>query len=156
MMKKFILACLLAVLPALSSAEKMLSCTIQLSKTNCWAGHSVTIDPVNLRTMEHGPVISLKEDEFFIEQTFPCESFEQMTFTAKFSPPIWEGKGDKENRAKHIYNVPAKLPEGAKAWVISICFPDDFASVPLPLGDLRNCKCQFKPAQAENSATADK
>lgn len=122
-------------------------CTLHFMKNNCWKAHQITLQPMDVATQKKiGDPIVLPKGQDEIEVNIPCTPNQDISFSATFSPPIWSDS-NMSYPTSHFWQSPAALPPGATNWIISLCFANDFTSVPLPLEATANCQCDFPQGQ---------
>lgn len=116
-------------------------CFITLLKDSCWKDYEVN---VVVKDAVHDKVetkLSIPKNQLWAREKFDCTPKEELSFIAQFSPTIWKGDENKEYAAVHDWFLPETIKPNTTAWNVNICFPKDFADVPLPPGDLINCGC---------------
>lgn len=140
-MRRFALGLFLTCLTGGAFAN--FTCAIHLSKGKCWGAHEVTVKVASSTWPDIVTTIKLAKDKFSAQKDISCKPMDSIVTTATFTPPIWEGDVGKTYRQKKQWIIPASLPEGSEKYVIQICFPKNYDGVPLPMGDIRKCKCEF-------------
>ena len=119
-------------------------CYVQLVKTNCWKDFEITVQPIDVISQQKtGEPIILGKEVFEKVVPVACKPGQPISFTGAFSPPTWEGTENKHYVARHFWMPPDSLPKNADKWVISVCFAEDFTSVPLPPSATSVCECKF-------------
>lgn len=143
-MKKFFLCCLVW-LPLSAWAASSYPCTIRLMKSNCWTNYSVSVVAIDTNTQKPlGPPVLLPKGTTSITTAIPgCQPFESISFQATFSPAVWEGAENTVYPSNNFWQTPGRLPPKASQWTASVCFSNDFSSVPEPLDATGNCQCDF-------------
>ena len=123
------------------TAAATLPCQLVVIKNTCWKDYDVSINLIDFKTHQTHQIVELKKGDNYAKQTFKCVPLATYSATATFSPAIWEQDKGKAYESSQVWNAPPALAEGTQAWAISMCFSNDFADVPVPLGDVSNCKC---------------
>ena len=133
------------------AVKKKLICLLEVAKGSCWKNYDVTIKIVNLtkhkikRTLKLPPATKDSKSVFSKKMEFPCETLDTFSLFATFKPAIWEeniGK-DKEYQSIKLWPVPGIIQEDTQKWLIQICFPDAFHSIPNPPDYTGQCDCKF-------------
>ncbi len=128
---------------SLFAEEKNFVCKLHLAKGECWQDYEVKVQIMNAVTYSVKKEVKLAANEMSKKEEFPCHPREQITFTASYSPEIWQGDKSKLFDTNKIWNTPSSLSETAGAWIVKICYPKQFSEVPLPAGAGKDCKCNF-------------
>lgn len=133
--------------PLWADAKAPYPCQVRLIKTDCWKDVEVTVIAKDSETHKNigGPIV-LAKDSFETMQSLPCQPSQTMNFSATVLPTAWEGVNT-VYPSINFFNSPSKLPKNAEKWIVSLCFPDDFSSVPLPLSSNKTCRCHFEELQ---------
>lgn len=126
-------------------------CAVELVKATCWKDYDVSVHVVSSTWPNIENKLTIPKGKMMAKREFSCRAMDSVSANASFSPAIWENAGNEKYRQKKRWFVPNDLPAGSDTFLIEICFPRDFAGVPLPLGDARNCGCYEKP---KDDATA--
>jgi hypothetical protein len=120
------------------------SCRLFIQKNTCWDNYVITTEIVDVNASEDkkslGKLVVDKEHAYN-SLTFDCKKGGLLSFRSSFEPPIFKEQQGKQFLTKKLWMVPFKIPKDSEAWVVELCFPDDFQKVPMPLGEVKNCKC---------------
>jgi len=76
-------------------------------------------------------------------EPFTCQPEQKLMYQVTFKPTIWQGQEDKKYMALRYWFLPAVIKPDESAWELKICYPADFAEVPLPATANANCHCDF-------------
>lgn len=150
-MKKFLKTLLFFIIVLVNSdllannTPKNFICTVNLMKNNCWGGHKIVVQPIDVVSQKpFGSPIILDKDSEQAQQNIPCHPNQAISFIATFSPAIWQEDANVQYPTNHFWQSPVALPPQASSWIISLCFANDFTSVPLPLEATATCTCNFQ------------
>lgn len=118
-------------------------CYYTLAKDNCWLKYDVSVDVIDASTEKKIFNINIPAGTPWVTKTFECTVAQSLIYIAKFSPIIWESDKGKTFRGMRNWFLPGVINPGDTAWTIPVCFPKDFAEVPLPPTAGSNCACDF-------------
>ena len=92
------------------------------------------------------PILSLTvpKGKAWNRQKFDCETGESLTYLASFSPVFWDADKGKQFPGKKSWKLPDKMAKGDTAWNITVCYPEEFAEVPLPPTAKGGCNCDAR------------
>ena len=116
-------------------------CFLTVVKDSCWTKYTVNITAVNPTTGKEIASINIPQGQTWFRQPFDCEPKETISITSNFTPAIWQQNAGKVYSALHNWSLPEKVATGETAWNITICYPADFAGVPLPPDAGSHCAC---------------
>lgn len=120
-----------------------ITCYYTLVKDNCWIKYNVTVDVMDAATAKVLTTVTVPAGKLWTRQTFSCSIAQKLMYHAQFSPPIWESEKGKSYPAHDYWSLPDKINPGDSAWNVSVCYPTDFAQVPMPPEATNSCKCDF-------------
>ena len=123
------------------SSVQAFPCFVTLMKDRCWANYEVTVgiwDTVHDKLLTS---VVVPKGKAWARAQFVCEAKEELRFVAQFSPSIWQNDSGHEYSSSHNWFLPMSIEHHATAWNVPVCYPKDFADVPMPPGDLSNCGC---------------
>lgn len=146
-----------------STNASALTCSVKVLKASCWGNYDVTI-PMHFssnagsrRTVVLAKKTAKDAAKFEALVTMPCKKGDQLLYSAKFSPPIWDGgKESPDILASQKIGVILGLPDTVKDYKLDICFPRDFMEVPYPMEYNTKCKCPERPKVSKKDKGYDK
>ena len=94
-------------------------------------------------TKKQVTMVEIPKNEFWGRQTFNCEPGQKLMSQAIYDPIFWDSEKGKVYTSKRFLALPTSIKPDDKAWNISVCFPNDFSSVPFPPDANGNCGCDF-------------
>ena len=115
-------------------------CFITMVKDSCWTQYNVQVS-INSATGKVVATSSIPEGKSWDRQEFSCQPEETLSLNASFTPVFWQADTGKIYASRHNWSLPQEIKKGVTAWNITVCYPRDFAEVPLPPGAGTNCKC---------------
>jgi len=139
---KLVLFFILLTISGIALAHQAMKCALELRKSPCWKEYQVDVTLIKANILKEQKHYTMKVGKSSLSDTLPCDPMEQITFSARFSPPIWAEEIGKHYPAQKIWNIPEKLQKGAEKWLLKLCFPGDFVGVPIPIKDAQNCECE--------------
>jgi len=135
-----LIAC--ALLALVSSSTFAFKCYITVIKDSCWKNYNVNV--AVLDAVESDRVIkqvSVPKGTPWARDTFDCQPNQQLKMQATFTPVFWEADSGKKYDGLKYWTLPAQIGKGETAWNLTICYPNKFAEVPLPLDAQSHCVC---------------
>lgn len=114
------------------------NCFFNVSKINGWENYTVTINVVDFTTnfmiaTIKLPAATTKQNSVNqLSVPFDCTKYQQLAFSASFSPSIWANQANKVYSSKKILDISSQvtsIPVNGKL-VLSVIFPTDFSNVP--------------------------
>jgi hypothetical protein len=123
-------------------------CYITFAKDSCWTQYDVTIDVIDVDTAKVLTTAEMPVNTAWTRESFNCEASQKLKYQAQFKPTIWKGSEDKKYFSSNLLVLPEAMKPKEKAWAISVCFPKDFAEVPMPPTATSNCACDFSSIPA--------
>lgn len=141
MNRKGLLALLVLTMSAQSEA---FTCYYTLAKDNCWKSYEVSVDVLDGTTGRILTTVTVPKDKLWERQTFSCEASQTLVYSARFSPIFWETDKGKVYASTRSWPLPRVINPGDSAWNVSVCYPADFAAVPMPPQATSDCKCDFE------------
>ena len=140
MKKKLILivACVL-----LSTSSYAFKCFITAAKDSCWLDFNVTIYVIDLDSGKNLATISIPKGKAWTRVETQCNPSQELKMQADFNPVFWQSDEGKNYKAKQYWQLPTTIKPGEAAWNLNICYPANFAQVPLPPSAGSNCTCDF-------------
>jgi hypothetical protein len=119
------------------------TCYYTVAKDSCWLKYNVSVDVIDGVTSKTLLTVNLPPGIPWVRERFECSAEQNLIYIAKFSPVFWKNEENKTYRGYRNWSLPGTIHPGDTAWTISICYPSDFAQVPLPPDAGNNCKCDF-------------
>jgi len=119
------------------------TCYYTLAKDNCWKAYDVTVDVMDGTTGAILTTITIPKGELWSRKEFSCEPLQVLIYSARFAPIFWEKDKGKSYPSTNSWPMPETIHPGDSAWNISVCYPADFAAVPMPPQATNSCKCDF-------------
>lgn len=116
-------------------------CFLTLVKDKCWEKYTVSINVVNSLKDKSIMTMIIPQGQAWVRQPFTCEPKDSITLHATFSPVFWEKDDGKVFSGLHDWKLPETIKKGATAWNITVCYPADFAAVPLSPEADSHCGC---------------
>ena len=127
----------------ITSPSWSFSCFYTLAKDSCWTDYDVSTSVIDSLTGGTLFTVTRPKGQHWIRRAFECNPNEKLMFSASFSPEIWEKDKGKTYKAKNFWFLPDKINPGDSAWEVSVCYPAQFADVPLPPKATSDCQCDF-------------
>lgn len=148
----FLIFTLVLMFTLLANAEKNIQietkdaflCKLFIQKNTCWKNYEITTKIIDINASADKQLIGkiiIDKNKLNGSLIFKCSKGTLLSFQSSFNPPIFQEQKDKLFFTKKLWKVPSSIPKDAEVWVISLCFPDDFQKVPMPMGEVKNCKC---------------
>lgn len=131
----------------LSSEGYAFQCYLTLFKDHCWKDYSVSVDVVDSATEKKVTTLTIPANELWKRVSFNCSAKQSFIFLSKFSPAFWSQDEGKVYNPKRYWSLPEAENE-AVAWNMNVCFPADFAQVPIPPEANNKCGCDKSMAPA--------
>ena len=128
----------------LSTASFAYPCYIMLVKDSCWTDYDVSISIIDTTKDTPKGHVSVAAGKSWGREKFDCEPKEVLLFAAKFSPVFWGNSEEKVYNAQRYWSLPESILPGQSAWTINLCYPKDFAEVPLPPTANNQCACSME------------
>ncbi|WP_045097416.1 hypothetical protein [Legionella fallonii] len=119
------------------------TCYYTLAKDSCWTQYNVSVDVIDPATTKKILTVTVPAGTPWVRKSFDCTPAESLIYIAQFSPVFWKNDEGKRYRALRDWSLPGAINPGDSAWNIPVCFPADFAEVPLPPKADGNCHCDF-------------
>jgi hypothetical protein len=126
-----------------SSLWASITCYYTLIKDSCWTKYDVSVDVMDALSAKVLTTVTVPAGKSWTRQTFPCEPGQKLMYRAQFSPVFWDSDRGKTYAAKNYWSLPNTINPGDSAWNVTVCYPNDFAQVPLPPDVSGNCSCSF-------------
>ncbi len=117
-----------------------LPCYLTVVKSDCWNDYDVNIRMVDMSNEKMLVDIQVPQDKLWMRQSFECRPQQTVRFGAQFTPSIWENEKEKTYSGKRYWSMPTSI-DNAAAWSVTLCYPDDFSSVPMPPNATHKCHC---------------
>ncbi len=118
-------------------------CFITMVKDSCWLNYNVTIDVKNAATGKSIMQVIIPQGQAWVRQPFACDMGETLSLSATFNPAIWESEQDKVYVGQHYWGLPKAIGKKEAGWNVTVCFPKEFAEVPMPADAAGKCVCDF-------------
>lgn len=119
------------------------TCYFTLAKDSCWTKYNLTVDVIDANAQTILTTLNIPAGTSWLRQEFSCQPSQKLMYQARFTPVFWESDAGKSFSAERFWFMPGTINSGDTAWEIPVCFPKNFAEVPLPPGADSNCKCDF-------------
>lgn len=117
------------------------TCFVTVIKDSCWTQYNVDVKITNSGTGKAITTSSIVAGKSWDRQKFSCDPEETLSLSATFNPVFWESDTGKVYAARHNWSLPQTINKDETAWNINVCYPKDFAEVPLPPQAGSDCKC---------------
>lgn len=132
-------------LSAFSSSQILaFSCFLTLAKDNCWTNYDVKLVVLDANNNQQLTAIDVPKGQAWGRQEFTCQPGQKLMYYASFQPVFWQSDVGKTYMALHYWSLPDNITSGNAAWNIPVCYPLDFAAVPVPPDAVTTCnKCDF-------------
>lgn len=146
----------LSITLGLSGNLNAFTCFLTLVKDSCWTDYNISVDMGDATTGKPVLTLGVPKGKSYSRQEFTCQPGQVFNYKATFSPIFWQADKGKVFMGKRTWALPHKIAKGDTAWNITICYPDEFAEIPLPPSANGNCKCDTQnlppvPAPAKAS-----
>lgn len=106
------------------------------------------MDVVDVQSAKVLTTVTIPTNKEWVRQEFNCNPSQQLMYYAQFSPVIWDADKGKKYSAINYLTLPAAIKPSEKAWVVSSCFPFDYANVPTPPDATSQCACDLSSIPA--------
>lgn len=116
-------------------------CVLQVSKNTCWKDYDVKVSAKMQEDSKELIALTIAKDKDSATGTWKCKPNDQFFLNSSFAPAVWKEEEGKSYRSSKVYQVPESVEAKAESWNVSACFPDDFAQVPMPDKEMKNCGC---------------
>ena len=137
MLKYLIMGCVWCFI----AEAQAFQCFVTISKDNCWTNYTLKVDVSNAANKKIITSITVPQGSSWTRKKFECQAHDAILFTASFSPVFWEADIAKTYLAKKHWILPASVSHGDVAWHLNLCYPAQFAEVPLPPDANGTCAC---------------
>jgi hypothetical protein len=114
-----------------------------LAKDSCWTNYNVTVNVIDDASSTTVLTLSIPKGQTWARGSFECKPAQGLRYVAQFTPVFWQSDVGKSYVSTRTWYMPASVNPADKAWTIPICYPSDFAQVPLPPTADNSCKCDF-------------
>ncbi len=141
MFKRLWMAGLLLSIIMLAQQAKAFPCFVTLVKDSCWIQYDVIIDVLDAVNDRILLTVTLPKGKKWSRESFEAEKGQQFMLRAHFEPAFWEADEGVRYFAKRYWSLPKEVQGETVAWNVGACFPEDFASVPMPPDAGPDCKC---------------
>ena len=128
---------------SLSASLYAFPCHFTVVKDSCWTDYDVTVDVLETEKDTKITDVLVPKGQSWQRTQFECSPKQVLLFRAKFSPAFWKTDEDKVYNAKRYWSLPETIVTNAKGWDIKVCYPKDFAAVPLPPAANNKCACNM-------------
>lgn len=118
-------------------------CFFTLAKDSCWTNYDVTVIVMDANTNKEVVTVEIPKGKSWARQSFTCSPAQRFFYKATYQPVFWQSEIGKVYMSTRYWSMPATIDKGDTAWNIPVCFPADFAAVPLPPDAVGNCQCDF-------------
>lgn len=141
--------CLILLLSlCVANATQAFNCYMTVMKGSCWSNYNVSIDVLDASNDKKIMTLSLLNNKLWNRQPFECTPNQTFNFQATFNPAIWQGDTDTVYLSKSSIQLPMVITKEARAWDVSVCFPESFAEVPTPPNNNGSCACDSSSVPA--------
>jgi hypothetical protein len=120
-----------------------ITCYYTLAKDSCWTDYNVAVEVIDSKTGKTLTTVTVPKGKQWTRQTFPCEPAQKLMYMAHFYPVFWQSDVSKTYAALNFWSLPETINPGDSAWNVSVCYPADFAAVPVPPTANNHCACDF-------------
>ena len=117
-------------------------CFFTLVKDSCWTNYNLSVIVRNASTGKSITTVTVPQGKSWAREQFDCQPAEQISFSATFTPVFWEADIGKIYPSRHDWSLPEAVTAGDTAWNLNICYPSEFAEVPLPPEASSHCGCK--------------
>lgn len=135
---------MLSIAVAFSPVAAAYTCFFNFVKDSCWTDYDVTVDVTNAATSKKLFSLSVPKGQSWARKQFSCDAAESFNYSASFSPVFWQSDEGKHFSGKRTWTLPQTMTKGDTAWVITVCFPEQFSEVPLPPTANSKCVCDIQ------------
>lgn len=137
-MNKIVTGLLSLLLPYQANA---FSCYITMVKDTCWTKYNVQVSVKNQKLDKVMTTLDMPQGKSWDRQQFSCDLNEVLLLSATFAPHFWKEDPNTAYPAINEWVLPSTMDPGKSAWTLTLCYPSDFAEVPLPPDADNHCKC---------------
>lgn len=141
---RIVLPALLSMTLGVSSSAFSFHCFLTVMKDSCWTDYNVTVVAMDSDTNKPAATITIPKGQSWGRQEFNCQPKETLNYLATFSPVFWKQDEGKQYSGKRTWSLPEQIQKGMTAWNITVCYPEQFAEVPLPPTAGGNCTCDAR------------
>lgn len=120
------------------------TCFYTLIKDSCWTNYDVSVDVIDASNLNKLFTVSVPKGKNWERVKFSCTAAQSLIYKAHYSPVFWENEKGKTYHSLRNWTLPGKINPGDLAWTIPVCYPKEFAQVPLPPDAKGSCKCDLK------------
>ena len=127
-------------------------CVITLVKAECWKGYQLDLNITKSDGMVLGN-ISIAKDKSWGRTSFPCNSGDVLASNISFDPPLWQNEAGKRYSSGRFWSLPSNDDGKDNIYAIQMCFPKDFAKLPVSPNTGIECDCNIQgipPVKNEN------
>ena len=142
-MNKLLMAILLV-----SSKLWAVQCYFTVAKGGCWKDYDVDVVLVNRAKQENVQTIHIPKGQLYTRVNVECQSKDVFSAFAQFSPAVFEEEENNKYPGVRFWAMPLTAPKPGGVWEIDICYPLQFAKLPMPKTDNSDCKCDFSSIPA--------
>lgn len=119
-------------------------CYLTVAKDSCWQDYNVKITAIDTANSKELVTINIPEGKAWGRGKFECAAKQVLAFRASFTPVFWQNDVGKVYFGQHYWVLPYQTYSNETAWNINLCYPEQFAEVPLPPVGGENCKCNMQ------------
>ena len=123
-------------------------CFFTVMKDSCWTNYDVTIAINDIHEEKPMLTVTVPKGKSWVRQQTDCNIGQKLTYSATFSPIIWENQANMVYKVQQIVTLPTAIQPKETAWDLHICFSEAFAKVPMPPSAGANCICNFNTIPA--------
>ena len=116
-------------------------CFLTMIKDSCWTNYSLTVSLTDGSTGKVVTTVVVPPGESWARQPFACRPAESLSLKATFTPTIWASDEGRIYSALQDWKLPEAVTKGDTAWNLTVCYPAEFAEVPLPPEAHGKCQC---------------
>lgn len=131
------------VLFCASSVSFAVQCYVTLVKAECWKNYQIDINT----TQSDGKVVGkilIPKDKMWGRIDFPCDAGDVLASDVSFDPPIWVNQKGMRYKSNRFWSLPAADPVNGSIFTINMCFPGDFAKLPVSTDTNSSCDCSME------------
>lgn len=128
-------------------------CYLTLIKNSCWTKYQVSVNVLDPVAMKSVVDINVPAGTSWSRKEFTCNPKQILLPTATLTTIFWQGDEGKVYKSKRYLHLPKKIKNNEVAWNITICYPEEFAEVPMPPDAQGNCHCDKSKIPAPKASS---
>jgi hypothetical protein len=123
-------------------------CFLTLAKDSCWSNYDINVTVIDASNNQEVATVNLPKGKAWGRQSFSCQPAQEFFYQATYRPVFWQSEMGKIYKSIRYWSLPGVIGPKDTAWNIPVCYPADFATVPLPPDALGNCSCDWSSIPA--------